>query len=111
MTNKPYEIPTEVRDFAEKSVDQARKAVSGFLDAAQKASGSIETNAATATTKAKEIGTQAVSFAEKSVTAAFDHAQKLVRAKDLQEVIALQTEYFQTQAKELGEIIQNATKK
>ena len=37
MTNKPYEIPTEVRDFAEKSVDQARKAVSGFLDAAQKA--------------------------------------------------------------------------
>ena len=32
-----YEIPTEMRDFAEKSVDQARKAFDGFLGAAHKA--------------------------------------------------------------------------
>jgi len=32
-----YEIPTEMRDFAEKSVDQARKPFDGFLGAAHKA--------------------------------------------------------------------------
>jgi len=111
MTNKPYEIPAEMRDFAEKSVEQARKAFGGFLEAAQKATGTVEGNAATAQTKVKEIGSQAAAFTEKSLNAAFDHAQKLVRAKDLQEVIALQTEYFQTQAKELTEIVQNAAKK
>ena len=111
MTNKSYEIPTEMRDFAEKSVEQARKAFTGFLDAAHKATGTVEGNTTTAQTKVKELSTQAASFTEKSVNAAFDHAQKLVRAKDLQEVIALQTEYFQSQAKELTAIIQNATKK
>lgn len=111
MTNTPYEIPTEMRDFAEKSVDQARKALTGFMDAAHKATGSLESNTATAQTKAKEMGSQAATFAEKSMTAAFDHAQKLVRAKDFQEVIALQTEYFQAQAKEFSAIVQSATKK
>eukprot|EP01037_Dinobryon_pediforme_P012104 gene12104-biopygen7339 len=112
MTNKPYEIPAEMRDFAEKSVEQARKAFTGFLDAAQKATGSLVENSSSAVpAKVTELGTQAAEFTEKSINAAFDHAQKLVRAKDLQEVFALQTEYLQTQAKELGAIIQNATKK
>jgi phasin len=109
MTNKPYEIPAEMRDFAEKSVEQARKAFTGFLDAAQKATSSVESSIPQ--NKVMELGTQAAQFTEKSINAAFDHAQKLVRAKDLQEVFALQTEYLQTQAKELGAIMQNATKK
>ena len=37
MSQLPYEIPAEMRDFAEKSVEQARKAVEGFFGAAQKA--------------------------------------------------------------------------
>ena len=32
-----YEIPTEMRDFAEKSVEQAKKAFDGFVGAAGKA--------------------------------------------------------------------------
>jgi hypothetical protein len=30
-----YEVPAEMRDFAEKSVEQARKAMDGFIGAAQ----------------------------------------------------------------------------
>ena len=41
-----YEIPTEMRDFAEKSVDQARKAFESFIGAAQKASTDAEGAAA-----------------------------------------------------------------
>ncbi|MFL5119984.1 MAG: phasin, partial [Microvirga sp.] len=31
-----YDVPPEMREFAEKSVEQARKAVDGFLGAARK---------------------------------------------------------------------------
>jgi hypothetical protein len=31
-----YEVPAEMRDFAEKSVEQARKAIDGFMGAARK---------------------------------------------------------------------------
>jgi phasin len=116
MTNLPnYQIPTEMRDFAEKSVDQARKAFEGFMTAAQKAAGSAEDAASNAQSNVKDMTSKAIAAAENNVNAAFDLAQKLVRAKDLQEVIALQTEFaksqvasIQAQAKEFGAIVQNA---
>ena len=37
-----YEIPPEMRDFAEKSVEQARKAIDGFMNAAQKTADTFE---------------------------------------------------------------------
>ena len=108
-----YEIPSDMRDMAEKSVDQARRAFDGFITAAQKAAGQADSTAATVQTNAKSIGSKAIGFAESNVRSAFDLAQKLVRAKDLQEVLALQTDYAKTQmtaiqdqAKELGSIMQ-----
>ena len=112
-----YEIPGEMRDFAEKSVDQARKAFEGFVGAAQKAAGQADDTAATLSTNAKAVGGKAMSYAETNIRAAFDHAQKLVRAKDMTEVMALQSDFvreqmaaMQEQAKELGSTFQNAAK-
>ncbi|HEX4768258.1 MAG TPA: phasin [Lichenihabitans sp.] len=115
MNTPNYEIPTEMRDLAEKSVDQARKAFEGFVNAAQRAAGQADTAANSVQSNAKSIGTKAMGFAEQNVRSAFDLAQKLVRAKDLQEVLSLQTDYarsqmttIQDQAKELGTIVQSA---
>ena len=115
MNNSSYEIPSDMRDLAEKSVDQARKAFEGFVTAAQKAAGQADDTAASVQSNAKNLGTKAMSFAEQNVRTAFDLAQKLVRAKDLQEVFSLQSEYaksqlttIQEQAKELGSIVQSA---
>lgn len=115
MADPNYQIPTEVRDFAEKSVEQARKAFEGFAGAAQKAISSIEAPPAPFASGAKDVGVKAFSFAEANVKAAFDLAQKLVHAKDPQEVLQLQAEYVKTQmsviqeqTKELGAAIQKA---
>ncbi len=90
-------------------VEQARKAVDGFMTAAQKAVTTAETQAATAQSGAKEMSQKAMSFAEQNMANSFEFAQKLVRAKDVQEVVALQQEYLkaqmqamQSQAKDLG---------
>ena len=113
MTTPNYEIPSDMRDLAEKSVDQARRAFDGFMTAAQKAAGQADSTAANVQTNAKTIGTKAMSFAESNIRSAFELASKLVRAKDLQEVMALQTDYAKTQmttmqeqARELGTIVQ-----
>ena len=118
MANSPnpsYEIPTEMRDFAEKSVEQARKAVDSFLNAARRTVDTFESSATTAQASAKDVTRKTLSYAEQNLSAAFDHAQRLVRAKDLQEAIQLQSEFarsqfaaLQNQMKEIGSVAQSA---
>lgn len=116
MTQPIYQIPNEVRDFAEKSVEQARKAFEGFAGAAQKAISSVETTTTSLQSGAKDVGVKALGYAEANVNAAFDLAQKLVQAKDPQEVLRLQADFvkaqveaIQEQAKDLGAALQKAT--
>jgi phasin len=115
MANTPFEIPTELRDFAERSVDQARKAFEGFVDVAQKAAGAMDGHAHSAQANVKTVSAQIFGYAEQNVNAAFDLASKLVKVKDPQEALSLQTEFLkhqmnvlQSQAKELGAIVQKS---
>jgi phasin len=101
-----YEIPNEMRDFADKSVDQARKAFDGFLDAAYKASNALETQAASAHDNMRTVAGAAVSFAEHNMTASFTYAQKLVRATSVEEVLKIQTEFAKAQIEALTKQVQ-----
>ncbi len=97
------EIPPEMRAFAEKSVSEARKAFETYMDAATKAFGTVEQSAQTMQTNARELGKKAIGLAEGNVSATLDFAQKLVQAKDAEEVMRLQTEFTQAQMKSLSE--------
>ena len=115
LSNTPFEVPNELRDFAERSVDQARKAFEGFVTVAQKTVGTVEGAATNAQSGAKSVGSQILSYTEENVNAAFDLAHKLVQAKDPQEALAVQSEFLkaqlntlQAQAKELGALIQKS---
>src|SRR2546423_1570493 len=112
MANDPkwnFDVPTQMRQFAEQSVEQAKKAVDGFLTAAQKAATTLETQANTAQAGAKDVREKVMWFAEENINNSFEFAQRLVRAKDIQEVMALQQEFMkqqmqamQAQARDLG---------
>ncbi len=115
MTSNMYEVPKEMREFAERSVAQARKAFDGFMGAVQKTAQTVDTSAFPPAAAAKDVSDKAVTFAQTNVNAAFDVAQKLVHAKDFQEVVAIQTEYLkaqmealQNQSRELGAAAQSA---
>lgn len=115
MPGSTDQIPIEVRESAEKSVEQAREAFEDFFGAAQRAVASVGTTAVPFSEGAKDMGTTALTYAEANVKAAFDLAQKLVQAKDAQEVMQLQSDFvkqqfesFQEQAKRLGTIFQDA---
>jgi phasin len=92
-----FEIPTEMRNLAAQSVEQAKKAFDDFITAAQKSVTAVEGHAAGAQARTKNIGEKAMAFAEENVATSFEFAQKVVRAKDIQELTQLQTEFVQTQ--------------
>lgn len=96
-----YEIPTEMRDFADQSVEQARKAFEGFVDAAYKASSALENQATSAQDNLRTVAGAAVSFAEQNMTASFTYAQRLVRAGTVEEVLKIQTEFARGQIEAL----------
>lgn len=114
---KTFEIPADMRKFAEQSVEQARQAFDGFMGAANKAVGDMEGRATAASSGAREVSGRAVAFAQRNIASSFDFAQKLVQARNVEEVLKLQQEYIQTQmqtlneqARELGEAASKATR-
>jgi phasin len=78
MVEPKLEVPAELRELAEKTIDQAEKAFEMFFDAAGKSMASVPT-------PGTEISRQALSFTEQNMKAAFEHARKLVHATDPQE--------------------------
>jgi phasin len=109
-----FEIPQNMKDMAEASFDQARKAFENFMSAAQKTASQFEDQGAAAQASAKELGAKAVGFAEANIKASLDYAERLLKAKDLAEVLKLHTEHVQNQmrvlAEQAGELGQAATR-
>jgi len=98
-----FEIPAEMRNMAEKSVEQAKKAFDGFIAAAQQAVAQVEGQAAAAQAGATDMRRKAMSFAEQNVATSFEFAQKLAQARNVEEVVRLQTEFVQAQMRTLAE--------
>ena len=97
-----FEIPKDMREMAEASFEQARKAFEKFVSTAQATAGSIEERGATVRASAKDISAKAFAFAEKNVQSSLDYAESLAHAKDLPEVMHLNSEYVKTQMRSLA---------
>ena len=106
MVNDPmkaFEIPPEMRKFAEQSVEQARKAFDGFITAAHSAVSDIEGRANMARAGAKDVGEKAMTFAQQNLAASFQYAQNLVRARDMDEIMKIQSDYVKAQMQALSD--------
>ena len=102
MIEPKLEVPAELRDLAEKTIDQAEKAFGMFFDAANKSMTSIPG-------PGTEISRQALTFTEQNMKAAFEHARKLVHATDLQQAIQIQSEFLRSQFTNAGEHMRQIT--
>jgi phasin len=112
----PFEIPDQMRDMADKSVEQARKALGQYLDATHEAVAKAEGSARTARDGAAEVSRQALAFVEENVNASFDFAHRIVQARTVEEIAALQKEFLARQmaglaeqGKSIGEMVGRAT--
>jgi phasin len=98
-----FEIPKEMRSMAEASFEQARKAFEKFVATAQATADTIEERNATVRAGAKDVSSKAIAYAEKNVQTSLDHAQSLLKARDLPEVMRLHSEFVQEQMQALAE--------
>ena len=115
MTTSPtpqFEIPNEMRASAERNVEQAKLAFNNFMQAAQEAVSNLEKRVEASQGGALDISKKAMSFAERNILSAFEFAQKIVQATDIQEMVRLQSLFVQwqmqaltEQAKDLGETV------
>ena len=98
-----FDVPPEMRAFAEKSVDQAKQAIDGFISAAHHAMSQFEGHAESARKGAKDVAEKAMSFAEQNIASSFEFVQQLMRAKDVQDVFELQADYLKRQMEAFSE--------
>lgn len=115
--NNPFEMPQQLRELAEKNVEQARNSYTQFLDAMGKAAGmwSAAIPQTEATSGFKAVQERASRFAKQNADACFNMATELAAAKDIQDIMGIQSRYaqvqmqaFATQAQELSRLMMAA---
>jgi len=105
--NQPFEIPQQLRELAERNVEQARTAYGQLMDAMAQATGMWMS--------AMPSNERAIQFAKQNAEACFAAASELANAKDIQDLLAIQSRSAQTQmqayalqAQELGRLMVEA---
>jgi phasin len=106
-TTPSFEIPNEMRAVAERSVEQAKLAFNNYMQAALEAVSTFEERVKASQSGAQGISKKAMTFAERNVLSAFEFAQKIVQAKDIQELVRMQTEFVQSQMQVLSEQVKD----
>jgi phasin len=114
----PFEMPEQFRELAEKNVAQARAAYGQFMDAMAQAMDmwGKAMPANEVTSGFKVVQERAIRFAKQNGEAGFALASELAGAKNIQDMLAIQSRYAQSQmqayalqAQELGRLIAEAT--
>ena len=91
-----FEIPQQLRELAQKNVEQARAAYGQFMDAmTQAVSAWSSASSDTVTSAFKAVQDGAIRFAKENAEAGFALANELTKAKDLQDVLRLQSSFAQ----------------
>ena len=113
-----FEIPATVREIAGRSVEQAKDAYGRFVDAAKQAQDMVAKSTDVMTTGAKEMNEKVFSFTETNARAAFEVASRLAQARDVKEVLEIQTQFarsqmeaYAQQAQELARIVAASAQK
>ena len=85
-----------MREIAEQNLDQSKAAMDGFLMIARKALDGVDQQASV-------ICKTSMLFAEQTLSNTFDFAHKLLRMKEPQELVKLQSDFVSRQAQLAGD--------
>ncbi len=114
-----FEFPAQMRELAERNVEQARAACGQFMDAARKAhdmiGAMVPENPLTA--GLKQVQERTMRFTQQNMDASYSLAAELAKAKDFEEMLEIQSRHAQvqmaaysTQAQELGRLMADAVR-
>ena len=112
MSEKINEQTEKMREMAQTTLDKAKDAVWKYMAESQKMREKADSSIRATYSTAKEMNEKAVAFAEANVQAGFELAERLLQAKDPQEMgtvyqnhLKEQMEKMNAQFRELGSIM------
>jgi hypothetical protein len=102
--DQKFEIPQELRELAEENVERARQLYLQFMDGVGQAMAAWSSGSSGVIAPGfHEVQERAAKLANQNADAAFKLAKDVAQAKDLQELIDLQTRYVQSQMRMYAE--------
>lgn len=116
MSDEISEQAEKMREMAQANLDKARDAVSKYMAESQKLREKADAGVRASLSNVKDVNEKAAAFAEANVNAGFELAQRLLQAKDPQEIgsvyqdhLKQQMEKMSAQFKELGSLMGKPT--
>src|SRR6476619_3326473 len=96
-------MPPQLRELAEKNIEQARAAYAHFMEAMTQAVSAWSATPSNASASGfRDVQELAIRFAKQNADAGFKLASDLANVKDVQGVLALQSLFAQTQVLAYG---------
>jgi hypothetical protein len=99
MSDKPsFEMRPDLRKLTEKNIEQARASFAQFMDYFTQVMGTWSGSSSSALAPGfKAVQDRAIEFAKENAEGSFQLASELANAKDVQQMLAIQNRYAQTQ--------------
>ena len=102
MSDKINEQTEKMREMAQTTLDKAKDAVSKYMAETQKLREKAESGVRATYSSVKEINETAASYAEANVAAGFELAERLLKAKDPQEMGTIYQNHLKEQMEKLN---------
>ena len=105
------EVPATLREMTERGIDQAKTAYDRMKNSAQETVSALDGSADALKSGSTEINVKAIEYAQANINAGFEFARKLAGAKDVKELVELQSAFardrfaaYSEQARDLSEM-------
>ncbi len=98
MNTPKVEVPTELRNLAERAIEQTEQAFGMFFDAANKSVAAVPL-------PTMELSKRALILVEENLKEAFSHAKKVAQTSDPQEAVRIQAEFLKSKFQKASEQI------
>ncbi|MFY9952287.1 phasin family protein [Bradyrhizobium sp.] len=102
MSDKINEQTEKMREMAQTTLDKAKDAMSKYMAESQKLREKADVNVRATYSTAKEMNEKAVAFAEANVRAGFELAERLLQAKNPQEMGAVYQSHLKEQMEKMN---------
>ena len=102
MSDTIGEQTEKMREIAQTTLDRAKEAVSKYISESQKLREKADSGVRASYSTAKEMNEKSVAFAEANVAAGFELAQKLLQAKDPQEMGTVYQSHLKEQMEKMN---------
>lgn len=102
MNEKINEQAEKMREMAQTTLDKAKEAVSKYMSESQKLREKADSGVRTTYSNVKEMNDKAVAYAEANVTAGFELAERLLKAKNPREMGTIYQDHLKEQMEKMN---------